>query len=316
MSDRLIRPIPGDSIDRAAWSLDYLARTVYFNGYWRHFRPEKVAKRRLNQAGAFGDREAIAAALRSGTSPIDLAIARMEAMGMAHLDDADRAPFLEQWQVVEATLNARLRLAFALADAAALGQAFERLLPGIGPLGALSLGAVERERDEKKKYGIPDVILAGEGAVLLIEMKVRGLTSARKYDPKQLLQYMNLAADQLAASAGAPGRVVHLLLSPVHGGAPCWKPRAWWPAEIPADRRIEVRPETLRTLAAGIKWAPVFDLDSSLEALERVPVYERDYVDLLPLLPRSAWPQGPHGDVGWQELHTVTRLAEPRRYRN
>ena len=157
----LIQPIPGGAIDRAAWSVDYLARTVFYNGYWREFQPEPIAKRRLKDGGAFGDREAVAAAIRAGKSPIDLALLRMAEMGMSHLTETDRTPFWEQWQVVEATLNARLRLAFALADSAALGRALERLLPAVGPLGELTLAAVNRERDKKQKYGIPDAISGG-----------------------------------------------------------------------------------------------------------------------------------------------------------
>lgn len=39
-----VASVPGDAVARTIWNLDYLARTVFYNGYWRSFRPTRDAK--------------------------------------------------------------------------------------------------------------------------------------------------------------------------------------------------------------------------------------------------------------------------------
>lgn len=238
----------------------------------------------------------------------------MAEMGASHLAGTEREAALGQWQVVEAVLNARLRLAFALAKPAALGKAFEKLLPSAGALGPLQLARVSPELDRKPRHGIPDALLLGDRVALLIEMKVRGLTSGRKYDPRQLLQYMCLGADHI----GPPGRrrpAVHLLLSPRHGGRPCWKPSVWWPEPSSEDGRLVFSRSILRSLGRSERWSAEFSLKTSLDALDRISVFDRTYAELASYLPRSSWPAGGAGSVGFTELQRVVWLAEPARYR-
>lgn len=309
-----IAPIAGNAIDRSLWNLDYLARTVFYNGYWQDFRPTKDEKGTLKAAGRFGTRTELKRLLAAGVSPIDHALDQMAEMGAGHLEGERREAALGQWQVVEAVLNARLRLAFALARPAALGRAFEKLLPSAAPFGPLELARISPELDRKGRYGIPDSLLLGDRVALLIEMKARGLTDARKYGPRQLLQYMCLGADHL----GPPGRrqrAVHLLLSPRYGGRPCWKPSVWWPEPSSGDGRLVFSRSTLRSLGRDQRWSSEFSLKAGLDALDRVPVFDRTYADLAAHLPRSSWPAGGAGDVGFAELRQVVQLAEPARHR-
>ncbi|MBK5260440.1 MAG: hypothetical protein JJE51_12685 [Thermoanaerobaculia bacterium] len=155
---------------------------------------------------------------------------------LADLSDAS-PDLLQQWQRVESTLNARVRAIFGLLGAEGstnvLGQVSEilRKLPALSVRSGRS--AIDGKRSDAR-LGQPDVVLESHAAIVTIEMKVRGGSSAR-YGPEQHLKYLRIAAEREAQASDA-FQSVHLFLAPLQS-SDLVSNRSGWLRGAPEDGR-------------------------------------------------------------------------------
>ncbi len=172
----------------------------------------------------------------------------------------------------------------------------------------LRLTEIKRRDDNKPRIGTPDVLLKGDGLIILIEMKTRGLPSRHLYDIEQLVKYVNLARDERASWEKQSYDIVHVLLRPVLGGNMCLHRSRWFNAPETGGR-VEMSREGIATVVEKSKWKVKHDHESALLDLDSLPVYERTYPELLRCLPEL-------NDIAGQrakaQLELVVADAEPR----
>ena len=304
----LVDPIAGAAVDRAAWSLAYFGRTLYFNGPGAALS----AKAFLRDEDEVADREMIRDSLARGIDPIGALLDRVIRVCYRRLGAAGRAAKRRRWEFAEPTLNARCRLAVALLEPRDVAAMLRRLLPAGCRERSARLAGIDPELDDKRRIGTPDLLIAGPGSTFLLEMKVRGLPSRHMYDLKQLVQYVNLGADQRRA-AGRGHRTVHVLMRPEGGGAICSRRREWFPDAV-AGRAIRFDAAAVRRAARRYKWRPALDHRTALGELPRVPVFERTYRQLLDAVPARAR-TSEYGRIALDQLAMLVANAEPQRSR-
>ena len=299
----LIDPIKGDATARAAWSMGYFGRTLYFNGPGA----PKARKAFLRDEREVADPGAIQAMLEGGDDPIGALLDRTVRVCYAKLGTRAQAMKRERWERAEPTLNARCRLALALIPPAAAAATISRLLGhGLADRG-VRLSRIHPALDDKRRIGTPDLLLSGPRSTVLIEMKVRGLPTRHMYDLKQMVQYLNLAIDDRRES----GRIdsVHVLLRPARGGAICHRRKAWFPDSVDGQR-IHFDSRSVRRLAKAASWGSRLDAQLALRSLSHIPVFERTYAQLFSAVPVSAW-SGSLGSIAQTQLQLVVDNAEP-----
>ena len=311
----LIECLPDDPAERVARIRQHLAHTIYFNGYYKGFddTPEaKAAKKaRLYPWPYERDVTDVRLLLEEGADPVAEFLERLPAYGVLRESTADeREEWWKQWERVETTLNARLAIALGLVPAEALGRVVEALLPQAGALGPLSLAAVRNGGIDKGSQGYADLILKGPESVVLIELKVRGMTTARSYDVGQLLKYCNLALDERASWERPDARrLVHVLLRPKRGGS-CVAHRTRWfrDPEVPGGA-VRLERTELRALAASAELVEGFDRERALAAVHDLPIFDRHYDDLAACLPGE--PLGRWDTQVRRQILRTCALAEP-----
>ncbi len=301
----LVDPIRGNAIDRAAWSLAYFGRTLYFNGPGASRAKKAFLRDERDVAAA----SALRRALDRGVDPIGALLDRVVRVCYPGLTGSERAAKRKRWEFAEPTLNARCRLAIALLQPRTVATTLERLLPASRPGKAARLAGIDSGLDNKGRIGTPDLLIAGSACTVLLEMKVRGLPSRHMYDLKQLVQYVNLSVDHRALS-GHRHRTVHVLLRPSGGGAICSRRREWFPEPV-GGRRIAFERAAFRKTARRYTWRPALTHRAALGELETVPVFERTYQQLLDAVPVSASRSG-FGATALRQLSVLVANAEPQ----
>ena len=301
----LVLEIPGGAIDRAAWTMAYFGRTLFYNGP----KTSRGERAYLREPATFASAGMVAAMLEAEIDPIDALLARFLASAYAHLGPAERKRREAAWAYKEVTLNARVRLAAALLEPAELARQWARLIPGATGSDGLRIAEIPRDADDKPRIGTPDLVLRGPSAVILAEMKTRGLPSRHPYDPEQLIKYVNLARDERASwPKGEKRAITHVLLRPEEGGTMCWRRDEWF--EAPDDgARVVISGLDRRATVSLLARKKRLDHQAALRALSRLPVYERRYAALRAALPASGSEYLP---IARSQLDIVVSCAEPR----
>jgi hypothetical protein len=303
---RLISPIDGNAVARAAWTMAYFGRTLYFNGPGAS---STRAKAFLRDEGDVADSAAIVQMLLRNVDPISELLDRTIDKCYKRLGRAARSVKRDRWERAEPTLNARCRLALALLEPRIVRHAMSRLVSQALPDRALRLSRVHPDLDDKWRFGTPDILVSGPSCSVMLEMKVRGLPSRHMYDLKQLVQYLNLAADDRASSRRS--HVFHILLRPVGGGQICTRRNTWFPSSTDG-KRIHLSASRLKALVRKEDWGPRLEALAAIRSLSRVPVFERTYGELFSAVPISEWKRG-YGRIAQRQLQIVLDLAEPRK---
>lgn len=167
----VIRALEGDWVDRAAWAMAYFGRTLYFNGP----RTNPSARAFLRQPDTFAARATLEEPVKDGSDPIDVLLDRFLQSAYLQRKLSERATKRREWAYKEPTVNARLRLVFALLSPESLAAIWRRLIPDLPTCRTLRLAEITPGDDNKPRFGTPDILLKGDGLILLIEMKTRGL---------------------------------------------------------------------------------------------------------------------------------------------
>jgi hypothetical protein len=310
----LIEFYPGDAAERVAAIRRFFAHTVHYNGYYRGFSDSAEARAakqaRLRDWTLEQDLDAVRGFLADGLDPVTAFLDTWPSLGVLRdASQAERSAWSEQWERVETTLNARLAIACALLSPETLSQMIENLIPELAPVGPLALARVRNEAIQKGSQGFADLILKGPMTVILIELKSRGLTSARKYDAEQLVKYLTLAADEMDSWEHPTERgFAHVLLRPRGGGGMVHRRAQWFGEPETAGGKMRIDSGAVRTLA-GSRTERVAT-DRAMAMIDRMPVYERYYDELAAVLPAEPLPE-------WDaqvrnQISQICALAEPR----
>ncbi len=300
----LIRQVEGDALDRAAWAMAYFGRTLYFNGP----RTEREARAFLGQPESFASRNALEALIASASDPVQELLSRFLATAYLHRATSEQAIKRAEWRYKEATLNARLRLAFAVLEPEQLAL-WREVIPNVSSCHSLKLAEITRLDDNKPRYGTPDILLKGDNLVVLIEMKTRGVPSRHLYDLEQLVKYLNLVQDERQTwTHPSEFQIAHVLLRPQQGGRIVRHRKLWFVA--PEDGgRVVLRDEDIQMVAAKTNWKAQHDHKRALRTVVDVPVYERTYTDIISAMPSVTHPLN---QLAFAQLTMLVADAEPR----
>jgi len=129
-----------------------------------------------------------------------------------------RAQIRGKWQEKEVVLNAQLLSVLAALPRRLLAIMFKNLTEAKNnpqEYRVVNL-YIEGEKGEDTDFVEPDLLLLGEGQLLMVEVKTRGgPTSSRSYPPKQLLNYLRLIVEcRDSNNKELPVRFLHLILVP------------------------------------------------------------------------------------------------------
>lgn len=161
-----------------------------------------------------------------------------------------------QWAKSETTLNARLVLTLACMGSQNTSVVLSSLIEGSQPLPPLVPVRLEGRLDGLRPdgtFGQPDMLLQGGRTLFMLEMKVRGISSARAtYGPEQLLKYLSLA--EYSRCHFGIEQVFHLIMVPDNGVSPFRLPHAWLEGFDRSLESITVRWEGLEDATRIPKW--------------------------------------------------------------
>jgi hypothetical protein len=120
----------------------------------------------------------------------------------------DLAAALARWALDEDILGVRANLAVAALEPPVLAAVVGALVPLPAGASALRVAQLRAPGGDRGALGRPDVLLAGEGALVVLALKSRGTKAKRKLAADELLAYANLVA------AAAPCPVQLLVVGP------------------------------------------------------------------------------------------------------
>jgi hypothetical protein len=151
---------------------------------------------------------------------------------------------IDTWERAESTINARIRAVCCLLGPRLLSTAIAKAVPDWAPIPALSLTSMKVYFPGKRvdsRFGQPDLLLAGERALILLEMKVRGGSAQAKYTADQFLKYLRLA-NEARQRHSSEVRTLHILTAPDDGGTVISSARRWLkePPSIGKNLQIDI----------------------------------------------------------------------------
>lgn len=228
-----------------------------------------------------------------------------------------RPDLRRSWQLSETTLNARLCLGVACLTHQALALLWSQFLPWDVHSGQLSVAQVGGWLDGKRpdgEFGQPDLLLINERQLVMIEMKVRGKATANaKYDPDQLLKYLNLADWTLANTS--MDQVCHLIATPRGGSDPFVRRKEWVSSEDTKTGALRIRIDGLPLAVRKGKWKDRLAESGQGAKLERllsvVPIHHVRY-DALVSASLELRDSDPWSQVALRQFARLREDAEPQ----
>lgn len=183
------------------------------------------------------------------TDPITALLTEISARVHGGVDAAAVPVTVGQWERAESTVNARLRAVCDLCGPMLTARVFESILPccsGLPPLATVHLRDYFPGKRVDSLYGQPDMLLAGSGTLVTLEMKVRGARASACYDADQFFKYLRLAVDA-RARPGGPKRTYHVLTAPLDGGRVVKQKGGWLRAPLADGQPLTINPLALST---------------------------------------------------------------------
>jgi hypothetical protein len=186
-----------------------------------------------------------------------------------------------KWAQKEIVLNAQLLSLLAALPDDFLAVGFKNLTGDADLPNQLHIVdlVIDGEKGEDIDFVEPDLLLLGDGHLLMVEVKTRGgASSSRSYPPHQLLNYLQLVLEcQNSSDHSAPRSFTHLILVP--SNEPRWlEGYSQWVLETSDEEgRLRVNSGALTRCA---KKKSSYDYEDLGALAAQVPIYYRSWPQL------------------------------------
>ncbi|MFC1481605.1 hypothetical protein ACFL6E_05110 [Candidatus Neomarinimicrobiota bacterium] len=181
----------------------------------------------------------------------------------------------ERWAEKEVILNAQLLTVLAALPHEMLATGFKKVTRGVGMPPNLEIV----DLDIREDFLEPDLLLLGEGYLLMVEIKTRGNSSSvRKYPPNQLLNYLQLVVKCLdSEDTSLPQQFAHLIIVPSDN--PKWleQSKEWIIDTCDKNGRMQIDSSACIKLSKKKKY---YDYDVLNTLANKIPVYYRSWQQL------------------------------------
>jgi hypothetical protein len=306
---------PPEPAFAAEWAIAHLVDELYWKSHFGFKRRRwRFTPRRHRELHSKLRPRKLAGLVEDGRDLIEAIFA--EVGTMFALNKAAVTAAFHGWRRIETALNARLVLAVALLGPARCATVFARMLGRPihgGRLYPARLGPWRNGKAVKLHFGQPDLLLANDRQLLMIEMKVRGGDAKERYDAWQLLKYLNVA--EYAQSCLGLDDVAHLILRPAASPNVFGNDEAWMVRCPRGAGRVAVRVAGLLAVAERNKWRRGAGRDAVRRALEKlvngVPIHVGSYDETYAAALSSPAPEGPWHTAALEQLATLSADAMP-----
>ena len=243
-----------------------------------HFPGNKRAFTRVEHDRANAALRVPVTAVSLNHDPVSEMLSYAASLALQSGATATREELLDTWEKSESPLNARCRALLGLLGPERAATLVRRLLPNLVQPTRLWVADLSSRYEGKRsdgKFGQPDLLLDGDNCTVLVEMKVRGKKAHACYDPKQLLDYLILAAAlRRAGSCAEP--IVHIVLAPKLATGLFSQGKRWL-SEVPrAGGLLKIDSDgfagTLRSMTRRRRPIPEERIATAIEQLPLTPI--------------------------------------------